>query len=192
MFGRLEAAQKLLLNDMKDEFDSLTDEDPENDYKKYMKMTEIFMHTGDDLNALSAWSLFDLCELRKKYDAKSTKEDEEAEVQIIAADGRAKDTNEGEKAEKNVNDSDQEAQDSGENRIAEKSHNDEEVENTDADAEAKEMKEYDETKYAEESAERPTQSETPSLKPGLSSNGDDTGFSCDGRCNKPLTWASSL
>ncbi|CAF9936907.1 MAG: hypothetical protein HETSPECPRED_010494 [Heterodermia speciosa] len=152
MLGRQEAAQKLLLNDMRTAMDLLVDEYPENDYIGYLEIAEILMHTGDDLNALSAWSLYGPSERRKEYNAKNTNEDESPKGE--------------------------EAQDTCE-----------EAQDTYADAEAEGTKDYGET-----SAEHPTQSEAPSPKPGSSSDGDAVGFSiyCDGLCNKPLTWASSL
>ncbi|KAL9113305.1 MAG: hypothetical protein Q9227_002640 [Pyrenula ochraceoflavens] len=51
-------AKKLLLNDMKSGLDYLSDEDPENDYLGYELIANTLMHAGDDLNALSAWSLY--------------------------------------------------------------------------------------------------------------------------------------
>lgn len=56
--GKQEAAQKLLLNDMKMAVDLLSDDDPGNDYIGYANIANILMHTGDDLNALSGWSLY--------------------------------------------------------------------------------------------------------------------------------------
>ena len=196
--GRQEAAQKLLLNDMKNEIDLLVDEDPENDYRKYRMIADVLMHTEDDPNALSAWSLYGPSERRKGYNAKNIDEGEDAKSKTSEADGRAKDTNEAEMAERKATDANQEAQDPGENIGAKESQKGEETQDRYADAEMEGMKEYRETKYAEEyaeeSAERSTQSEAPSPKPGSSSNGDDVDFyiSCNGRCNKPLTWASSI
>ena len=51
-------AHALLLNDMKSGMDILSDDDPKNDYMGYQIIAEILMHTRDDLNALSAWSLY--------------------------------------------------------------------------------------------------------------------------------------
>lgn len=53
----LEKARDLLLNDMKTALDLLSDDDPENDYQGYGYMAETTLRAGDDLNALSAWSL---------------------------------------------------------------------------------------------------------------------------------------
>ncbi|KAL8691994.1 MAG: hypothetical protein Q9218_002886 [Villophora microphyllina] len=55
--GRQKEAHELLLNDMKSGFDLLSDDDPGNDWVGYSMIADILMHTGDDLNALSAWSL---------------------------------------------------------------------------------------------------------------------------------------
>lgn len=52
-----EAARKLLLNDLILAMDLLSDDDPENDYIGYLRMLDIFIHTGDDLDALSAQAL---------------------------------------------------------------------------------------------------------------------------------------
>ena len=54
---RQDFAQKLLLNDLKDGLDYLSDDDPENDFIGYGSIANILMHVGDDLNALSGWSL---------------------------------------------------------------------------------------------------------------------------------------
>ncbi|KAF2228666.1 hypothetical protein EV356DRAFT_457297 [Viridothelium virens] len=56
--GEQEQARNLLLNDMKVGFDLLCDDDPTNDYYAYGQIANILMHVGDDLNSLSAWSLF--------------------------------------------------------------------------------------------------------------------------------------
>ncbi|KAL8831997.1 MAG: hypothetical protein Q9170_005059 [Blastenia crenularia] len=55
---RQDAAQDLLLNDMKDAFAILSDDDPSNDLAGFLMMAYILSHIGDDLNALSAWSLY--------------------------------------------------------------------------------------------------------------------------------------
>ncbi|KAL8764972.1 MAG: hypothetical protein Q9194_006748 [Teloschistes cf. exilis] len=52
--GKQEAARQLLLNQMKSGFDLLSDDDPENDWVGYITIADVLMHTGDDLNALSA------------------------------------------------------------------------------------------------------------------------------------------
>lgn len=56
------AAQKLLLGGMEDGFELLSDSDPENDYLGFCRIASALMHFGDDLNALSAWSLWGPCE----------------------------------------------------------------------------------------------------------------------------------
>ncbi|KAL9082575.1 MAG: hypothetical protein Q9165_008855 [Trypethelium subeluteriae] len=56
--GEQEQARKLLLDDMKVGLDLLCDDDPTNDYYAYGQIANILMHVGDDLNALSGWSLF--------------------------------------------------------------------------------------------------------------------------------------
>lgn len=52
--GKQEAARQLLLNRMKSGIDLLSDDDPENDWVGYITIADVLMHTGDDLNALSA------------------------------------------------------------------------------------------------------------------------------------------
>lgn len=52
-----EEARKLFMEEMVDALDILSDRDPDNDYYGYKLLANILMHTGDDLNALSAWSL---------------------------------------------------------------------------------------------------------------------------------------
>lgn len=56
--NKRDEAKKLLLNDMKSGLDYLSDKDPENDYLGYELIANTLMHAGDDLNALSAWSLY--------------------------------------------------------------------------------------------------------------------------------------
>ena len=58
LMGKQHTVQKLLLNDLKNGIDLLSDADPENDYMGYQTMAYVFLHTADDLNALSAWYLF--------------------------------------------------------------------------------------------------------------------------------------
>lgn len=77
LLGKQDEAQKLLLNDMKSGIDLLSDDDPENDYYGYSMMANVFMHSGDDLNALSAWSLYGPTERRKGYGVIRTEQDEE-------------------------------------------------------------------------------------------------------------------
>jgi hypothetical protein len=52
-----EKARDLLLNDMKTALDLLSDDDPDNDFQGYVAIAEAALHAGDDLNALTAWSL---------------------------------------------------------------------------------------------------------------------------------------
>ena len=52
-----EKTRNLLLDDMKTALDLLSDDDPDNDFQGYLWMAEVMVHAGDDLNALSAWSL---------------------------------------------------------------------------------------------------------------------------------------
>ena len=53
-----EKAQKLLLNDLRAGLSLLSDDDPENDLMGYHNIAKAHMYTGDDCNALSAWSLY--------------------------------------------------------------------------------------------------------------------------------------
>ena len=85
LLGKDDAAQKLLLNDMKTGFDLLSDNDPENDYLGYEKIARILMHTGDDLNALSAWSLYGPEERRREYLTQDTQNGKEADSQSIVS-----------------------------------------------------------------------------------------------------------
>lgn len=84
LYTRLEkhdAAQKLLLNDLKTGFDLLSDNDPENDDLGFATIAKILMHTGDDLSALSAWSLYGPMERRREYIAKEAQDSKEAHSQ---------------------------------------------------------------------------------------------------------------
>ena len=56
--GNQDSAQKLLRDDMKAGLDILSDDDPDNDIIGYYRIANVLMHTGDDLNAMSAWSLY--------------------------------------------------------------------------------------------------------------------------------------
>ncbi|KAI9657615.1 MAG: hypothetical protein M1821_002791 [Bathelium mastoideum] len=56
--GRDDMARKVLLNDMKTGLDLLSDDDPGNDYLAFLFIGCLLMYTRDDLNALSAFSLF--------------------------------------------------------------------------------------------------------------------------------------
>lgn len=58
LFGTQKVAQDLLMSDMKDGMAFLSDDDPKNDFMGYEIIAQILLHTGDDLNALSAWSLY--------------------------------------------------------------------------------------------------------------------------------------
>ncbi|KAL9102531.1 MAG: hypothetical protein Q9163_002340 [Psora crenata] len=57
LLGEQDVAQKLLTNAMNDGLLYLSDEDSQNDFMGYETMANVFMHAGDDLNALSALSL---------------------------------------------------------------------------------------------------------------------------------------
>ena len=56
--GCQEKAQKLLTNELRAGIDLLSDDDPENDVMGYSTIANVLMHVGDNLNALSAWSLY--------------------------------------------------------------------------------------------------------------------------------------
>lgn len=55
--GDFETAKNVYLGDFKNALALLSDDDEENDYQGYYQMADILMHSGDTLNALSAWSL---------------------------------------------------------------------------------------------------------------------------------------
>ena len=55
--GNFEKARVYFKKEMQCGLDLLSDEDPSNDWMGYLKLAETLMHFGDDLNALSAWSL---------------------------------------------------------------------------------------------------------------------------------------
>lgn len=75
------AMRNLLLKDMKNGFDLLSDDDPENDYMGYATIGKIMMSTGDDLNALSAWSLWGPDERRREYLPEGTRDGKEVDSQ---------------------------------------------------------------------------------------------------------------
>lgn len=56
-FGDRGEARKMLSNDLQNSIDLLSDDDPDNDQEGYRGIAQVLMHVGDDLNALSAWSL---------------------------------------------------------------------------------------------------------------------------------------
>lgn len=53
----VEKARVYFKKEMQSGLDLLSDEDPSNDWMGYLKLAETLMHFGDDLNALSAYSL---------------------------------------------------------------------------------------------------------------------------------------
>ncbi|KIX97484.1 uncharacterized protein Z520_06936 [Fonsecaea multimorphosa CBS 102226] len=55
--NQLEEARQVFMEDMMAAMEILSDSDPENDSYGYRALANILMNTGDDLNALSAWSL---------------------------------------------------------------------------------------------------------------------------------------
>lgn len=55
--GQPAKAKEVLMADMKTGLALLSDEDDWNDYQGYRQLSETLMHSGDDLHALSAWSL---------------------------------------------------------------------------------------------------------------------------------------
>ena len=85
LLDKQDAGQKLLLNDMKSGIDLLSDADPENDYLGYQTMANVLMHTGDDLNALSAWSLYGPPERYKEVDATTSDQAEKPDAQEEAS-----------------------------------------------------------------------------------------------------------
>jgi hypothetical protein len=52
-----EKAMQNMRSDMKTAMDLLSDDDPDNDHQAYLMIADVLMHCGDDLNALSSWSL---------------------------------------------------------------------------------------------------------------------------------------
>ena len=131
MLGRQEAAQKLLVNDMRNGMDLLADDDPENDWMGYSAIAEIAMHTGDDLNALSAWSLYGPYERRKEYNAKGSNEGTEAKIKTTEADEGANDTDEIGEGEGKTTDADEGRKHPGENGEAKESHEGVEAQDSD-------------------------------------------------------------
>lgn len=182
MLGRQEAAQKLLLNEMRNGMDLLVDEDPENDYMGYLAIADVLMHTGDDLNALSAWSLYGPTERRKEHNTTDTNEGEEAESKTTEANGGAKEANGGAEPESETT----EAEGGAKDPIS-----DGEAQDTKGGTAANGTKESEETMNIKESAVPPNQDEEsiPNQEPPSEK---DFFITCDGQCNKPLTWASSL
>ena len=55
--GKQDSARYLLLNEIKYALDVLSDDDLQNDHYGFRALFDALVHTGDDLNALSAWSL---------------------------------------------------------------------------------------------------------------------------------------
>lgn len=81
--GAAEKARDLLRSEMTDGLFMLSDDDPENDFQGYYTIGEAALHSGDDLNALTAWSLLLPNDLDgdsdgdKDEDENSDEEDEE-------------------------------------------------------------------------------------------------------------------
>ncbi|KAI4239674.1 MAG: hypothetical protein LQ352_007783 [Teloschistes flavicans] len=78
LIGKQEAARQLLQNQLKSGIDLLSDDDTGNDEMGYCYIARVLMHTGDHLNALSAWSLWGISK------CSSAKE----ESCLIVCDGR--------------------------------------------------------------------------------------------------------
>lgn len=78
--GQLEKARKLFRDDMEVALEILSDEDPDNDPYAYKILANILMHTGDDLNALSAWSLLGPDDTYPNEDSAGKDDDDQAAV----------------------------------------------------------------------------------------------------------------
>ena len=63
--GQSQEARKLYRRDMDTAFEIFYDDDPDNDLDGYKTLASILMYAGDDLNALSAWSLLGPTDLFK-------------------------------------------------------------------------------------------------------------------------------
>ena len=87
-FGNQEESHALLLDEIKAGFDLLSDEDPWNDGDGYQEIAYVLTHTGDDLNALSAWSLIGPPE-RRKVDVLSpvTNDNEAKSIDVVNFSG---------------------------------------------------------------------------------------------------------
>lgn len=83
--GELAKAQEYLRVDVQSGLDLLSDEDSENDWQGYFKLTQVLLHYGDDLNALSAWSLIAPHDLK----AHSVVSEEETKVSEAPASSTA-------------------------------------------------------------------------------------------------------
>ncbi|KAL9618621.1 MAG: hypothetical protein Q9160_006662 [Pyrenula sp. 1 TL-2023] len=55
--GRADKSKELLANEFKSALDWLADNDVENDWVGFVNIAHALLHSGDDLNALTAWSL---------------------------------------------------------------------------------------------------------------------------------------
>ena len=55
--GQSDRTKKLFLPHMEYAIDMLSDDDPDNDADGYVYLADVLLHSGDDMNALSAWSL---------------------------------------------------------------------------------------------------------------------------------------
>ncbi|OQU96187.1 hypothetical protein CLAIMM_02300 [Cladophialophora immunda] len=75
--NQLEEARQLFMEDMVAAMEILFDGDPENDSYGYRYLADILMHTGDDLNALSAWSLLGPNDLFKSSGPQDQHSDDE-------------------------------------------------------------------------------------------------------------------
>lgn len=78
VLGDRSKARGVFLNDMIDAVGLLSDEEDWNDYLGFYRLADIFMHYGDDVNALSAWSMIgphtDSAGMAKDHPAQSTQE----------------------------------------------------------------------------------------------------------------------
>jgi tetratricopeptide (TPR) repeat protein len=92
--GQVEEARRLFREDMIAAFVILSDGDPDNDVFGYKTIANLLMHTGDDLNALSAWSLLGPDDVFKTPDQEgaSDKGSDSAKPQELETPGDGNDT----------------------------------------------------------------------------------------------------
>jgi hypothetical protein len=69
LLGEPDKAREHLKHDLQVGLDLLSDEDPDNDYEGWLKISEVCVHTGDLLGSLSAWSLIQPNDIEEKFAA---------------------------------------------------------------------------------------------------------------------------
>lgn len=193
MIGDSQKTKAVLMGDMKSALALLSDDVDDNDFQGYLYMADILLHSGDMLNALTAWSLLgptdgNLESLVQNEDvpqgataAPSTNgEIHEDSDEEIEENEDKKEEVEGSEAE---SEADTEAEEKGEGGEGEEEEEEEEGGGGEEEENAEEEKEQEEDSDSEDEEPGPL---THSDRSG------DLGNQCDGYCGKFWSYADDF